>query len=353
MAQVIEDVVELARALCAIPSLTGSEAAVCQAVAEQLEAHGLVVQRQDVPGGEGGRQNLLVLPEGARGILTTHLDTVPPFIPPHDDGEWLTGRGTCDAKGVAAAMICAHDALRARGEERVGLLFVVGEETDSDGAKAAAEHFLPPLDFFVDGEPTELRLCSAMKGALVFDVAAKGKACHSAYPELGHSAVHQLIDDLHRLLAHPWPTHPHFGPSTLNVGTLEGGQAPNVLASHARARCILRTTAPVDELTATVRGLLTDTTELDVRSSSSPQELTVVPGFDTCVVAFGSDVPYLARRAERSLLFGPGSIHDAHTAHERVRKQDLVAARDAYALLCEQLLAPSPAPSATPTPTPA
>lgn len=336
------DVVDLTVRLCAIPSLTGEEAAVVADVADLLVGLGLDVKRQQV-GDAPGRDNLLATSPGTAPevLLTTHLDTVPPFLPPKREGDAITGRGTCDAKGIAAAMTCAVERLLAEGERRVGLLFVVGEETNSDGAKAAAQGFVPPVRYLVDGEPTELKLAVAMKGAVVFDLEAEGKAGHSAYPETGHSAVHQLTRDLARLLDEPWPEDATVGATTLNVGTLEGGVAPNVIAPSARARCVLRTSTAAEQLIERVRDVVDPKTRVNVTSSSSPIRLLDVPGVDTCVVAFGSDVPYLAPLG-RPLLVGPGSIHDAHTAHERVLVQDLERAVDLYVHLARTLLATPP-----------
>ena len=249
----------------------------------------------------------------------------------------MSGRGTCDAKGIAAAMICAAERLAAADERRVALLFVVGEELDSDGARAAAKDFVPSVRYFIDGEPTELKLAVAMKGAITFDLEAKGKACHSAYPELGHSAVHQLLQDLSRLIEADWPIDETVGATTLNIGTIEGGVAPNVVAPHAKAQCVMRASTDAQQLLDSVRSRVDDKTEVHVRSASSPIHLESVPGEETCVVAFGSDVPYLAPLG-KPLLVGPGSIHDAHTDHEHVLLDDLVRSVALYQRLTTVLL---------------
>lgn len=336
----VHDVIELTQALCAIPSITGDEAAVVNEVARRLHAMGAQVARQQV-GDTPGRDNLFATAGAAPElVLTTHLDTVPPFLPPRLEGDRLHGRGVVDAKGIAAAMLCAFERLRAAGETRVALLFVVGEETDSDGAKAAAQGFLPKVRWFIDGEPTDGVLVSAMKGVMAFELAAEGKAAHSAYPEAGHSAVHQLVGDLSRLLEEPWPSTEEAGQTTLNVGLVEGGVAPNVLAPHAKAVCVMRTTSDADPLLARVRSLLTPSTRLSVRTKSSPQRLVTPPGLPTKVVAFGSDVPHLSPRAtEGPLLVGPGSILDAHTDHESIALAELRAAVDLYETLARRLLA--------------
>lgn len=344
------DVVDLTCELCAIPSVTGDEAAVVAEVAALLRRLGLHVRLQQV-GEPTGRCNVLAVVDPDRApdvLLTTHIDTVPPFFAPiligDKDTGTLQGRGVIDAKGIAAAMICAFQRFLPTPDvaARVGLMFVVGEETTSDGAKAAVrEGFVPPVRYFIDGEPTDGLLCRAMKGVLAFELSAEGKAAHSAYPQAGHSAVHQLIDDLGRLRAEAWPTT-EFGETTLNVGVFEGGVAPNVLAPAARARLMMRPTADPDSILARIQALLTPGTRLDVKSKAWPVRLHTPAGEDTCIVAFGSDVPHLApalhARQGSPLLVGPGSILDAHTDHERVHVKDLRAAVDTYERLTLRLL---------------
>jgi len=347
------DVVDLTIALCDIPSVTESEADVVDYLDVLLKKLGAHTMRQHVSGG-AGRDNLLAVADKGRPIdvlLTTHIDTVPPFYAPKrvvgDDGvERLVGRGVIDAKGIAAAMIVAWQRLLANNAAvgaNVGVMFVVGEETSSDGAKlAAATGFCPAVRYFIDGEPTDGKLCTAMKGVLAFDLEAKGKAAHSAYPHAGHSALHQIIDDLHRLRHATWPVT-EFGETTLNVGLVEGGVAPNVIAAHAKARIMMRPTDDPDAILAHVRSLLDEKTSLSVLTKAKPVRLHTVPGIDTCVVAFGSDVPHLMpvldARHGRPMLFGPGSILDAHTSHEQVATADLVRAADAYEAMCVRLLA--------------
>ena len=337
------DVLELTQALCTIPSITGDEAAVGDDVAARLRKLGAKITTQRV-GDVVGRDNILAVSgdKPPELLLTTHLDTVPPFLPPRLEGDAhtgrLVGRGVIDAKGIVAAMMCAWEKLVAAGETRVGMLFLVGEETNSDGAKAAAQGFAPHVKFFVNGEPTDGTLVRAMKGVLAFELDVEGKAAHSAYPEAGKSALHQLIDDLARLQNEPWHDDVDLGKTTLNVGLLEGGVAPNVLAPHAKAVCVLRTTKDADLLEDRIRALLSPSTAMTIRTKSSPQRLVTLPGEPTKVVAFGSDVPHLSSLGQ-ALLVGPGSILDAHTSHEGVAVADLRSAVDGYFRLCQRLLA--------------
>jgi acetylornithine deacetylase len=336
------DVVGLTQDLCSIPSVTLEEAAVVDDVATRLKKLGATISTQRV-GDIVGRDNLLAVSgEGPPELLlTTHLDTVPPFLPPKlvkdERGDRLVGRGVIDAKGIAAAMICAWERLLAQGETRVGLMFVVGEETNSDGAKAAAHGFAPHVKYFINGEPTDGVLVRAMKGVIAFELEVEGKAAHSAYPEAGKSALHQLIADLHRLQMEPWHDDPDLGRTTLNVGVVKGGVAPNVLAPHAEAVCVLRTTANADALEAHIRSLLSPSTKMTVRTKSGPQRLVTLPGEETKVVAFGSDVPHLSGLGG-PLLVGPGSILDAHTSHEGVLVDDLKKSVSHYEALCRRLL---------------
>lgn len=343
----LSPVIALTLDLCTIPSVTSDEAAVVDELAARLKKLGAHVTRENV-GGITGRDNLLAVADKGRPVdllLTTHIDTVPPYIAPTIVGDEIVGRGVIDAKGIAAAMIVAWQRLLARADglgQNIGVLFVVGEETNSDGAKqAAASGFAPEVKFFINGEPTDGKLCRAMKGVLAYKLAVKGKAAHSAYPEAGHSATHQLIQDLHALTTAEWPTT-EFGKTTLNVGVVDGGVAQNVIAPHASAAIMMRPTDDPDRILARVRELITASTSLEVLTKAPPVKLRVVDGEETCIVAFGSDVPHLSpllrARHGAPLLFGPGSILDAHTDHERVKLKDLDAAADAYERMAVRLL---------------
>lgn len=333
-------VVDLARTLVGIPSETGHEGRVGAFMAEQLQDRGWQVLRQDLPGDRegGGRFNVLATsgPIAPRLVFTTHLDTVPPPLPFREDAEHLYGRGTCDAKGILAAMWIAAERLRAEGHQDVALLGVVGEETDSLGAKRVGE-ILPHADWIIDGEPTELGLVSAAKGVYLFRAEVQGVAAHSAYPERGDSAIHHLLQALHRLLSETLPSEDRFGPTTVNVGRIEGGAAANVIAPSAAAEIIIRLGAPRAKVVPTVKELLGPKVKIEVRSESEPIEMHVPEGHRGRPVAFGSDVPYLSRLGT-PLLVGPGSIFDAHTDGEKIKKADLEAAVELYVELGRRLL---------------
>lgn len=324
------NVIDLTLALCQIPSITGEEQAVTDYVADDLKKQGYEIKLQPI----GNRHNLLAIrPKITPKILfTTHLDTVPPYIPPVLKSGILRGRGVCDAKGIMAAMICA-----ARNLPEVGLLFLVGEETNSEGAKAAVNNFAPKVSYFINGEPTDLKIASAMKGTLVFELETTGKMGHSAYPEIGHSAIHQLNHDLYKLLNYSWPDKPEFGLTTLNIGKLEGGRAANVIADHAKASCVMRTTMDHLELEKKIASLLSPGTKMRVLTASSPFLFEPIQGFETCIVRFGSDVPHL-QSIGTPILLGPGSILHAHTENEQISVSELERSVKTYEKLCQQLL---------------
>ncbi len=328
------DVVELATELIAIPSLSGHEHAVCDFVMDLLAARGWNVRTQPV---SGGRLNVWA----SRGVgdvtLSTHLDTVPQFFPPRLDNGTLYGRGACDAKGIAASMICAAQRLADEGESRVDLLFVVGEELRSDGARVAAT--LPATSrWLVNGEPTESKLVSASKGSLRVIVRTRGQEAHSAYPELGRSAVEGMVALLAELRELRLPSDPVLGDTTVNVGVIRGGSAANVFAGECEVELMIRLVGDAGDVKVALRELVGDRAELVWGSHIPTQHYHVIDGFQTTTVAYTSDVPILSAWGT-PLMFGPGSIHHAHTEEEHVSVEDLRSAVDAYERIVRALLA--------------
>jgi len=325
--------IELARRLIDVPSVTGEEREVAVLIEQELRQRGFDPQIQPVA---ANRNNVFVLPPDAQVVFCTHMDTVGPFIPSSEDHEHLWGRGACDAKGIMAAMIVAAEHLRAMGHSP-GLLFVVGEETDSLGAKTA-NTLAPDVRYLIVGEPTEGRLASGHKGMLAFELEASGEAAHSAYPHLGDSALHRLLDALARIRAHGWGDDPVLGAATVNVGRIEGGVAMNVVAPSAKATVAIRLVGPVSEAKAQLASLVDDE-RIDVRiiSESSAVHCVTVDDFPSTPVAFGSDLFYLDDWG-KPLLMGPGSIHVAHRDDERIEKRALSDAVDTYVRLVERLL---------------
>lgn len=319
------DVLAIAMQLMATESTTGAEGRVITVAEGILTELGWNVRRISVT---PGRDNLLAYGDRpAELVFSTHLDTVPPYHPPHIDGDRLLGRGSCDAKGIAAAMICAATSLRAQGTA-VGVLLVVGEEAPHDGARAA-NALKNGCKVLINGEPTESKLAVGTKGALRCTITTRGKAAHSAYPHLGVSATSNLVKLLTELEALALPTHPILGATTVNIGALSGGVADNVVAPEATARLMVRLVTPADETIAALRAWLGDRGAFAVETIVQPVLLGSVPGFETDVVAYATDVPELNNWGT-PYLFGPGSIHVAHTDHEFIDIQEMRDAVGAY-----------------------
>jgi acetylornithine deacetylase len=271
-------------------------------------------------------------------VFATHVDCVPPYVPLSEDAETIRGRGSCDAKGQAAAMVAAAERLAAAGERRIGLLLLVGEENGSDGARAAAG-LAPRGRFLVNGEPTENRLSIGQKGSLRVDLRAIGRAAHSAYPEEGESAIAALLDTITRIRAMPLPADPLLGPSTLNVGLLQGGVAPNVLAPEAGAQILIRTVGPTGALQDAIRGLLAPGVSVTFPVELPSHKAGAAPaGWATTVVSYASDLPFLTEWGECYQL-GPGTIRVAHSPDEHIRKADLLQGVELHVRLATDLLA--------------
>lgn len=329
------DVIKFTRQLVDIESISGNEGPVGNFLCQELTRFGFRCEKIAV---EGERNDIWATwPEEPRPavVFSTHMDTVPPHITSSEDDQRVYGRGSCDAKGIIAVQTAAAERLRSR-DIRVGLLFLVGEERDSLGAKVA-NHFARGSKFLINGEPTENRVALASKGALRAELTAHGKMAHSAYPELGESAIDKLIEALTRLRAMKLPENPDVGPCTLNIGLIEGGRAPNVIPDRATALLLYRLVGPSTELRrqieATVRGLadVNFTLEIPFQKLRSPD------GLPTMVAAFTTDIPALSNWGQ-PLLIGPGSIHVAHTEGEYVEKQQLAEAVDLYCTLAKRLV---------------
>jgi acetylornithine deacetylase len=329
------DAVTLTRQLVDIESITGNEAKVGNYLNGELLRLGYQVQKTPV---EGDRFNVYATsPEQPEPsiVFSTHMDTVPPFIPSSEDSAKIYGRGSCDAKGIIAAQIAAAERLRREGKY-VGLLFVAGEERDSLGAHVANEHPARGCRFLVNGEPTENRIALASKGTLRCEVTARGRMAHSAYPELGESAINKLIPALDRLLTMPLPSNPEIGPSTLNIGLIEGGRAPNIIPDYAHADLSYRLVGPSDELKKQIVATAGNQVEVTFPLELPFMRLRTVDGLPTMIAAFTTDIPKLTNWGE-PLLIGPGSIHVAHTEGEFIEKRQLHDAIDLYCKIAEQL----------------
>ena len=269
-----------------------------------------------------------------RSVFSTHMDVVPPWIAFSEDETRIFGRGACDAKGIIAAQVAAAERLREEGIY-TGLLFVVGEERDSTGAWEANRH-APGSKFLINGEPTDNRIGIASNGALRVNVIAEGKMAHSAYPELGESAIEKLLNALERLRKLPLPVNPKVGPCTVNIGMIEGGRAPNVIPDKADAQLLYRLVGPSDQLRKDIEAAIAPDAHCEFALEIPFVELRTVPGIPTMTAKFTTDIPGLSNWGEPVLL-GPGSIHVAHTPAEFISKQELHEAVDLYVKVAEYL----------------
>lgn len=341
------DPIALTKALVDIDSTTYHEGACGEFLASFLAEHGWHVTRQQVeqpngtmtPGvGDGPRFNVLATVKGQTPmvVLSTHFDTVPPFLGPcTEDAERLYGRGVCDAKGIAAAMIAAAEQLRDAGVP-VGLLLVVGEERDSAGAKLANEQPIGSK-FLINGEPTENKLALASKGCLRVVLVAKGRLAHSAYPELGESAIDKMITALDRIRKLELPVVEGIGDTTCNVGLISGGRAPNVIADKAEAHLLIRLVGPSDAIKADIERCCAGLCDVNYVLELPFVQMRAVEGFETMVAKYTTDIPSLTNWGEPMLL-GPGTIHVAHTAHESIAKQEILDCVGLYVKLAKKLV---------------
>ena len=327
------DVVALCAELLSIQSPTGGEGKIVDFVSRRLVSRGWNVTVQEVTPGRG---NVWASRSGGGVTLSTHLDTVPPYVAPKLDGERLYGRGACDAKGIAAAMLAAADRLAESGEDRVDLLLVVGEEKGSDGARAA-NHLPATSKFLINGEPTESRLASGAKGSLRVTVKTRGREAHSAYPHLGRSAIEPMLELLPTIRSLPLPTDAILGDTSVNNGTIRGGTEANIIPGECEAELMFRLVGDVAAVKRLVEKWAADRAEITYGSYIPAQHFHVVPGFDVAPVAYTSDIPLLGRWGT-PLMFGPGSIHVAHTPNEHIDVRELRASVDTYERLVRSLL---------------
>lgn len=333
------DPIQLTAQLMSIDSTSDREHDIVEWLDRYLAERGWRTQRIPVT---RGRDDLYATAHEAPLVtLSTHLDTVPPFIPPTIDGTRIRGRGACDAKGIAASMICAAERLR-DADLPVALLFVVGEEVTHDGAHAANEAFAAGLvpttnRILVNGEPTESTLAVGTKGAIRVIVRTEGQAAHSAYPHLGRSATRDLVHLLAELERVAWPADALLGDTTVNIGALAGGVADNVLAPWAEARLMIRLVTPPDAIVALIERWAEGRATLEWGPMVPPVKAGVVEGFKTSVAAYATDIPALGNWGT-PYLFGPGSIHVAHRDDEYVDADELRAAVEAYERIVRSVL---------------
>jgi acetylornithine deacetylase len=326
------DVFELTRRLIDIPSISGDEKAVALFLADYLETSGFEIELQSVaedrPNVYARRGNPLV-------TLSTHTDTVPPLIEPGEDEHFIYGRGACDAKGIIAAMVKASEALIEANVSDFGLLFIVGEEAGSPGARAANE--IENISrYLINGEPTESKLALGSKGALRACLKAEGRAAHSAYPEMGESAIDKLLDSLSDLRRISFPQDETLGATTMNIGVISGGVAANVIPPQAEAELLFRIVTDTRSIKRIIEETVGERVSIEYRFECEPVFTERLEGFDTAIVSFTTDIPLLWQWG-RPLLFGPGSILDAHTANEKISKRELAASVNVYVDMVREL----------------
>ena len=328
--------IRITRALIDIDSTTGREADAGEFIARTLEDLGWQVERQPVI---DGRFNVIArTPSEPSVVFSTHFDCVPPFFPSREQNGRVYGRGACDAKGILVAQIAAAEKLRAAGEQRVGLVFVIAEERGSEGARAANEHAVATGSrFLVNGEPTDNRLATATRGVYRVRLHATGRAAHSSLPELGESAIDKLLDALVTLRTVEWPADPDLGGAFYTTGLISGGVAPNVISPSANAELMFRTVGGPDAIRELIQKHVGQLVSVEDVLVVPPVRLTTVPGFDTAVFSFTTDIPWLHRWGA-PLLIGPGSVTVAHTKDEYCDVSELTRAADLYASLVRTLI---------------
>ena len=331
------DVCKLTRELIDIPSVTGDEFQVGTSLAELLNRRGYQVELQEI---ENDRANVIATTGGRpKVVLSTHMDTVPPYIEAGEDADFIYGRGACDAKGIIAAQIAAAEKLRAEGVSEIGLLFTVDEEVNSAGAKALNEHSIASgCLYLINGEPTDNRLAIGTKGSVQVTIKTEGRAAHSAYPEQGDSAILKLLNVLDDVRRVDWPTDDTFGETTCNIGIISGGTRANVIPDAAQTTLQIRLAAGARAAKNLLERAVNGRATLEYKSFHDPIRLLALDGFESTIVRFTTDIPYLSNWGT-PLLIGPGSILDAHTEHERVAKSELLKAVEIYRELVQRLLA--------------
>jgi acetylornithine deacetylase len=328
------DLVAFARKLIDIDSTTGQEGRVARVLADELRALGYRVTLQPVA---DDRVNVIAIVDQPVVVFSTHFDCVPEFFPSRIENGRLYGRGSSDAKGILAAQLVAAERLRKGGETRIGLLFVAGEERGSDGAMAANTAAPASVKYLINGEPTDNRLATATRGVYRVKLSAKGRAAHSSRPDLGESAIEKLVDVLVALRSAPWPSDPDLGETHYTVGLINGGVAPNVIPADASAELLFRSIGPESEIHKVIDHVVAARVRVEHVLTVPPVRLKTVPGFDTAVFSFTTDIPFLDKWGQ-PLLLGPGSVTEAHTVDESVAISELNEAADLYEKLAGSLL---------------
>ncbi len=331
-----QDVFKLAKQLIEIESLTGNEKNISDFIGNWLKTRGWKINIQPV---DQDRFNIFArhpYTANPKLLFNSHMDTVPPYIEFQEDEDYIYGRGACDTKGIIAAQLCAAQKLMDSGYENIGLLYVVGEEVDHCGIKKANELSLNP-SFFIVGEPTESKMASSQKGLIKIKLTSEGLSAHSGYPESGKSAINPLLESLVDLKCTQWPNHSDYGKTTLNIGTIKGGIASNVIPDYAEAELVFRTTNDHEPLCRQIQNVIGGRVKVDFLLKSNPIKLSTLEGFETIPVSYSTDIAYFKTQAQ-IYLWGPGSILDAHTENEKIEKKELARAVRTYVHIAQTLL---------------
>lgn len=327
----VEKVLELTRHLISLPSVTGDEQLAVDWMKQLFTKWGWEYETIAVT---DNRENLFVSFGTPEIVFTTHLDVVPApdtLFVPRLEGDRLYGRGACDAKGIAATMLVTARELQEQGADNFGILFVVGEEVSGDGARKAATVLKNRgIEYIINGEPTEGKVLVAHKGDYIFEIECEGKACHSGYPALGNDANQRLASLVSDLYTTPWGEHEVLGDATLNVGLFSGGVAMNVVSPRASATCYIRTVEPSDIVARRVLESVGDRAEVRETWRADPSFLTEVPGFEYGVAAYSTDIPNFRELGAQAVLYGPGTIHVAHTGDEHITASAIAEALVGY-----------------------
>jgi len=327
------DLFDLTESLIKIKSPTGQESEVTAFLEDYLRGMGFEIILQDV---NNGRNNILARIGDPVVVMTTHQDTVSPDVPFSQDAEYIYGRGACDAKGIIASQIKAAEELLDQGADHFGLLFVVDEESGSEGARIA-NSLTNRCQFIINGEPTENKLAKGSKGALRFELFTHGRAAHSAYPDQGESAILKLMDVLTDLRKLSFPSDPVLGKTDMNIGTISGGIQANVMPDFAKAELMFRTATDTANILEILKRIIENRAQLSMRFFSNPVFLETLENFDTTIVSFATDIPLLTNWG-KPFLVGPGSILDAHSPDEHIAKTSLVDAVSIYSQMVQILL---------------
>ena len=297
-----------------VESTSGMENSVADHIKDNFAPPGAELEIQEI---SNGTRNLFYKWGNPRIIFCSHFDTVPPYIPPRIEGDTIYGRGSCDAKGQIAVLAEVCKKLHEKGETNFGLLMLAGEEVGSYGARRANE-LITGCEYVIVGEPTENKLIKAQKGNMLAEVEFFGKAFHSGYPEHGDNAIQRMVDFVNALNALEFPVDPVLGETTYNIGNLSADNARNIVSDHVSMKIFFRTTFLTHEiLIEKVLSIIDENTKIEFAYGDPPIEFHTIEGFETGVVSYGSDAPELTNLG-KPLLYGPGSIFNAHTDNEHI-----------------------------------